>query len=111
MQFLELVGSGRTDGGNARSAEVAHIMELAEKIIEERGHTIGAGKNQPIVGIQLEHGVHDVFATSGRLDFDRRNLQHFSAQFAQLMRKLSGLAPGAGHYNSFTKEQTPLKPI
>src|SRR2546421_8434712 len=100
MQFLEFVGGGRANGGNARAAEVAHIMELPEEVLEKAGDTVWAGEDQPVIRIQFEQGIHEVLLVLGRFDANGGHFQHLRAELAQTSRDLRGLMRGARDDNS-----------
>src|SRR6266566_1359140 len=91
MQFLKLVRRCGTHRGNPRSAQIAHVMESPEEVFEKRGDPVWTCKHQPVIRIQLQQRIHEVFAASGRLGLDRGYFQHFRAQVPQSAREQGGL--------------------
>src|SRR5437899_6287133 len=97
MKSFEFPGSCRANGGNAAASDVAQVMKLPEEIVEERGNSIGTGKHEPVVGIQLQHRIHHVFAACGRRQLDGWDLQNFGAKLLQTVSELSCLFARARH--------------
>ena len=111
MQFFELVGGGGADRGDASAAQVAHVMEMLEEIIEKGGDSIGAGEDEPVVRVQLQQSVHQVLLFGRRLQFDGWNLHYFSAQFKQPPGNLRGLLATSCNNNALAKKRTVLEPV
>ena len=80
MQFLQLVRGRRPDRGNAGSPNIAHVMKSPKEILEEGRDTVRAGENEPIVGVQFQHRVHEILPPAWRFQLDGWNLQHIRSQ-------------------------------
>ena len=58
-------------------------MEALEEKLEELRDAVGAGKHEPIVGVQLQQRIHEFLAVGGRFELDRGDLDHLGALLSQ----------------------------
>ena len=72
---------------------------------------VGAGEDQPIIGVQLQQGIDNVLAAGGGFDTDGGHFQHLGAELEQSLAELAGLVSGASHHDTLAKERPALKPV
>src|SRR5262245_44667819 len=100
MQLLKFCGSCGTYRCDTYPANVAHVVESAEKVIEERGDAIRAGENKPVVRIQAEHRVRQIFRIGGRTNFNGRNFEDVRSALQKILGKFTRLFTGARYDDS-----------
>ncbi len=70
----------------------------------KRTHRVGAGQNQPIVGIESAQRQIDGVVARGRLNLKHRNFDRLGAQRAQAIAQLARLVRSARDEDALTRK-------
>ena len=89
----------RFDGGARGGADGADLgAQFAQivQVVEEEAHSVGAGEDQPVVGVEFGDGAIERRGVGGRADFDGGQFDHSGAERAEMRRRARRPARGRG---------------
>ena len=109
--LLKRLGGLRPYGADIHALQDAEVRAPASKPLEEEPHSVGAGEDHPLVGLDNIESAVQFGPACGRHDVDARKLDGRGAAVDEHFHKHARLVPGTGDHDALAEERLGLVPV
>ena len=109
--FVNLGDGGGSDGRDFGSAKAAGVFVDGVEAFKESLDAVGAGEDEPVIGVGVADELGEVAGVVGVLDADGGQFDDVGSEVAELFAELAGLFAGAGDDDTFAKEGAAFEPV
>ena len=102
---------GRSDGGDAGTADVPGITVDLEECVEKCVDAVWACEHDPVVNVGVGHKFVELPLVGRGFDTDGRQFKGVRAERAQTLHEFTCLLAGSRHRDSFSEKRKRLEPI
>ena len=94
-----------------RATDLPRVVEDFVKHLEEGGHAIRAGEDDPVVRMGVLHELAELEQFLRRHDADGRQFEHIRAEAPQRRAQATGLLARARDHDALAKKRARLEPV